>query len=157
MLFGSYSITHLREMYHDPFQRPLLQRYMYLLIFGAILWFSALFLLIYYWSMLETWARVIGIFGLFFNVGGSLLTIMVVFFGMKDDELLSSMVEEKISSVPLVSSQSQVPTSKSPSPVLTSSSPFDPLKRSQTSTTLPIPSTTASTPIDTVPTTTIPS
>lgn len=150
MLFGSFSIPQLKEMYNDPYQRPLLRRYIFLLIFGAILWFSALFLLIYYWKMLEIWAKIIGVFGLLFNMGGSILTILVVFIGMKNIDLLPTTIEEKLSNVPLVTSQSPLP--------ITSSTPFNPLKRSQTSVTLPIPSSinpTPTIPSETVPTTTI--
>lgn len=87
MLIGSYSITHLRAMYNDPQQRHHLEKHRNLFIFGAIIWLLALVLLIIYWKYLETWARVIGIIGLLFNYGGSLFTLFVIFFGMKDSNL----------------------------------------------------------------------
>jgi hypothetical protein len=83
MLIGSYSITHLIDMYNDPKQRCHLEKHRNLLIFGAIIWILALVLLIIYWKYLETWARVIGVIGLLFNYGGSLFTLFVIFFGMK--------------------------------------------------------------------------
>ena len=84
MLIGSYSITHLRAMYNDPQQRHHLEKHRNLFIFGAIIWLLALALLIIYWKNLETWARVIGVIGLLFNYGGSLFTLFVIFFGIKD-------------------------------------------------------------------------
>jgi len=107
-------------MYNDPVQRPLLRKYMFLLIFGAIIWIAALILLIYYWMFLETWARVVGIAGLFFNVGGSLLTILVVFFGMKDMSLLStSTLTENTKEVDILvpsTTESSLPTIPNSSP-----------------------------------------
>lgn len=87
MLIGSYSITHLIDMYNDPKQRCHLEKYRNLFIFGAIIWLLALVLLIIYWKNLETWARVIGVIGLLFNYGGSLFTLFVVFFGVKDSNI----------------------------------------------------------------------
>ena len=87
MLVGSYSITHLRQMYNDPHQRPFLEKYRNLFMFGAIIWLLALVLLIIYWRSLETWAKVIGIIGLLFNYGGSLFTLFVIFFGIKETNL----------------------------------------------------------------------
>ncbi len=84
MLIGSYSIVHLRDMYNDPHQRHHLEKYRNLFIFGAIIWILALVLLIIYWKNLETWARVIGVIGLLFNYGGSLFTLFVIYFGMKN-------------------------------------------------------------------------
>ena len=90
MLIGSYSIPHLRMLYRDPEQQLLLRQYTLLLVFLFLLWVTALILLIYYWNTLEVWAQVIGIIGLFFNAGGSILTILVVFFGGKDTSSTTS-------------------------------------------------------------------
>jgi len=90
MLIGSYSIPHLRMLYRDPEQQLLLRQYTLLLVFLSLLWLTALILLIYYWNTLEVWAQVIGIIGLFFNAGGSVLTILVVFFGGKDTSYVVS-------------------------------------------------------------------
>lgn len=127
MLVGSYSLYHLRSMYNDPLQRHLLRKYMALIIIGTIIWFIALILLVYYWDFLETWAKVVGIAGLFFNVGGSLLTVLVVFFGMKHTvEIPSKPIETIIQvdgSIPSLSSPNvstlESPLRKSSSPVST--------------------------------------
>ena len=111
MIVGYYSVSHLYKMYCDPEQRPHLQKYAPLLVIGSILWLTALILLVYYWNLLETWAKIIGICGLFFNVGGSLVTLLVIFSGLKNDiipdklddseDSLNTSISEEIPSNPL--------------------------------------------------------
>lgn len=122
MLVGSYSLYHLRSMYNDPLQRHLLRKYMALIILGTIIWFIALILLVYYWDFLETWAKVVGIAGLFFNVGGSLLTVLVVFFGMKNTVVIPTKPIENIIKIdsPVLSSNVSTPESSN----VSTSEPF---------------------------------
>lgn len=91
MIIGSYSVFHAKRVYDDsdPDRKIYVREYMILFMFALIIWFVALSLLVYYWNTLELWARVIGVLGLLFNSGGSLITILVVLVGVNKDKLLS--------------------------------------------------------------------
>jgi hypothetical protein len=84
MLLGSYSIPQLLAMYKDTEQRSKLNNYVWLMTLAALLWIVALVLLIYYWNDLDLWAQVFGVIGLFFNAGGPLFTLLVIYIGMSD-------------------------------------------------------------------------
>lgn len=54
---------------------------MFIVIVGIWIW--ALVTLIRNWSMLETWAKVLGFIGLFLSVGGPIMTLIVAHIGKK--------------------------------------------------------------------------
>ena len=87
MLLGTYSIPHLHSMYQDPEQRKKLNNYILAMIIALILWFTAIGLLIYYWNNLDLWAKIFAIIGLFFNAGGSIFSILVIYLGLNENNI----------------------------------------------------------------------
>jgi hypothetical protein len=87
MIVGTYSISHLLSMYKDPYQRPKLEKYIWLVVLSGIIWITAVALLVYYWYEMELWAQLFAISGLFFNAGGSLFSILVIYLGLKDTQI----------------------------------------------------------------------
>jgi hypothetical protein len=90
MLFGNYSIPNIVTMYKNPRERVKLQNYLFLLLVGFVLWFTALAMLYYYWDRLAIWAKAIGIFGLLYNGGGPLITIAAIWIGTLDDDIFTN-------------------------------------------------------------------
>lgn len=87
MILGTYSISHLLSMYKDPYQRPKLEKYIWLVVLSGIIWITAVVLLVYYWYEMELWAQLFAISGLFFNAGGALFSILVIYLGLKDQTI----------------------------------------------------------------------
>jgi hypothetical protein len=85
MIIGKYSLKNLYERYHDPEQYDALRDEWAMLVLYLVIWTSALLLLIYYWSRLELWARVIGIVGLLTTFEGPLITLLAVWLGRITD------------------------------------------------------------------------
>jgi hypothetical protein len=81
MIVGKYSLKNLYERYHDPEQYDVLRDEWAMLVIYFVIWLSALLLLIYYWSRLELWARVIGLLGLLTSFGGPLITLLAIWLG----------------------------------------------------------------------------
>ncbi len=136
MLLGSYSIPHLLTMYKDPEQSDKLKKYIGLMIFVAIVWITALILLIYYWNSLDLWAQIFGVVGLFFNSGGALFTLLVIYLGMSDEE------QTEVGATKSVSTINQSPSTITPSPSTITPSP---------STITPLPSTITPLPQSSLP------
>ena len=123
MLLGSYSIPHLLTMYKDPEQSDKLKNYIGLMIFVAIVWITALILLIYYWNSLDLWAQIFGVVGLFFNSGGALFTLLVIYIGMSDEEQTEVDATKSVSTI----TQSPSKITQSPSKITPLSSTITPL------------------------------
>ena len=85
MIIGKYSVKNLYERYNDPEQYDTLRDEWTMVVIYLVIWTSALLLLIYYWSRLELWARVIGIVGLLTTFEGPLITLLAVWLGRITD------------------------------------------------------------------------
>jgi hypothetical protein len=107
MIVGTYSISHLLSMYKDPYQRPKLEKYIWLVVLSGIIWITAVALLVYYWYEMELWAQLFAISGLFFNAGGSLFSILVIYLGLKDTQIQP---KSRIDSVLAMSPNTTLPT-----------------------------------------------
>lgn len=110
MLLGTYSIPHLVSIYRDPSQRSKITTYAWLVILGFVVWLTAFVLLFYYWNQLELWAQVFALIGLFFNVGGSIFSILVIYLGMKDSMPQKSSVDSALA-MTLLPESSSLPVS----------------------------------------------
>ena len=88
MIFGYYSLRNVYSMHQDPEQREELERQWITILFYFLLWVTSIVLLIYYWSRLEVWARVIGVIGLIVSNGGPLVTLLVIWLGQTKNEIV---------------------------------------------------------------------
>lgn len=81
MIIGKYSLKNIYERYNDPDQRDTLKEEWGMLVLYFVIWVTALLLLIFYWSQLELWARIIGLVGLLTFAEGPLITLVAVWLG----------------------------------------------------------------------------
>ena len=105
MLLGSYSVPHLMAMYKYPEQRSKIRQYTWLIIVAFLIWIAVLFLLFYYWPRLELWARVLAVIGLFFNVGGAIFSLLVIYLVMMPSDQVDVM---PFTPVPSIQSTPQI-------------------------------------------------
>ena len=86
MILGTYSIPHIYSIYKNNQNHSTEStNYFWLMTITVILWLTAFGLLLYYWYNLSLWARTFALIGLFFNVGGSIFTILVIFLGLNEN------------------------------------------------------------------------
>jgi hypothetical protein len=85
MIIGKYSLKNIYERYYDPEQYDSLRDEWAMLVIYFVIWTSALLLLIFFWSRLELWARVIGLLGLLTTFEGPLITLVAVWLGRVND------------------------------------------------------------------------
>lgn len=81
MIIGKYSLKNIYERYNDPHQRDTLKDEWTILVLYFVVWVSALLVLIYYWSQLELWARILGLVGLLTIAEGPIITLLAVWLG----------------------------------------------------------------------------
>lgn len=60
--------------------------FMMLFFLNLLVWVWALLLVIFYWNSLKTWVKVAGVLGLLGLFGGPILTIVVVYISLYDND-----------------------------------------------------------------------